>query len=59
MMTVSLCERCEGMRVIISGKGSRFLLCERSQTDARFVKYPSQPVLRCQGYAERSDSKPR
>lgn len=46
----SLCESCTQMREIISGKGSRFLLCRLSQQDRRFPKYPPQPVLRCQGY---------
>jgi len=41
------------MREIISGKGSRFLLCEVSQTDPRFKKYPPQPIVRCLGYAMR------
>jgi hypothetical protein len=53
MTTLSLCERCARMREITSGRGSRFLLCERSQTEAQFAKYPAQPVLRCQGYVER------
>jgi hypothetical protein len=41
------------MREITSGRGSRFLLCELSQTEAQFAKYPAQPVLRCRGYVER------
>jgi hypothetical protein len=42
------------MREIVSGKGSRFLLCQLSQTDAAFPKYPPQPVIRCGGYAKAS-----
>jgi hypothetical protein len=50
---MSLCESCGRMREIISGKGSRFLLCELSRADDRFVKYPRQPVLGCLGYLEK------
>ncbi|AGA27752.1 hypothetical protein Sinac_3496 [Singulisphaera acidiphila DSM 18658] len=57
MTTASLCERCGWMRVITSGKGSRFLLCERAQADARFTKYPRQPVSQCLGYVERNAPK--
>jgi hypothetical protein len=42
------------MREIISPKGSRFLLCGLSKSDARFPKYPPQPLLRCAGYCARS-----
>lgn len=38
------------MREIISGKGSRFLLCGLSQADHRFAKYPPQPVASCSGF---------
>ena len=43
----SLCERCERLRVIVSGKGSRFLLCQHSTVDGRYPKYPRQPVRAC------------
>lgn len=33
-----------------SDRGSVFLLCELSWTDARFPKYPHLPVLACDGY---------
>ena len=59
-MTVAnenLCERCRHLREIISGKGSRFVMCLLSQTDAQWPKYPPQPVRQCVGYAER-DSEP-
>jgi len=49
----SLCESCKHLREVISGKGSRFLLCLVSQVDQRFPKYPPQPVLRCGGYEKR------
>lgn len=38
------------MREIVSGTGSRFLLCCLSQTDVTFPKYPPQPVVECLGF---------
>lgn len=35
------------MKEVISGKGSRFLMCQKSVTDNRFPKYPPQPVIQC------------
>lgn len=52
-MTQSLCETCSQMREVVSGTGSRFLLCRLSHADARFPKYPPQPVVRCDGYGQR------
>ena len=49
----SLCESCRYVREVISGKGSRFLLCELSKTNRRFEKYPPQPIVGCSGYARR------
>ena len=49
-MTESLCERCERMREIISGKGSRFLLCQHSQVEPQYPKYPPQPVSSCRAH---------
>jgi hypothetical protein len=51
-MNPSLCQSCSFAKEIISGKGSRFLLCEKSQTDHKFPKYPRQPVIRCRGFVE-------
>jgi len=48
----SLCESCRHCREVFSAKGSRFLLCLLSQTDIRFVKYPRQPVMRCDGHEQ-------
>lgn len=52
-MNVSLCPSCSFAKEIISGKGIRFLLCEKSQTDERFPKYPRQPVIRCHAFVEK------
>ncbi len=46
----SLCESCRHLREVVSGRGTRFLLCLLSQSDKRFPKYPPQPVLKCDGY---------
>jgi hypothetical protein len=56
-MNVSLCRSCSFAREVVSGKGSRFLLCEKSMTDRRFPKYPPQPVIRCQGFVEKKEGK--
>ena len=49
-MIRSLCETCSQKKDVVSGNGSRFLLCLLSQRDRRFAKYPSQPVIGCEGY---------
>jgi hypothetical protein len=46
----SLCQSCQWMRLIVSSRGSQFLLCQKSQTDVHFAKYPPQPIARCPGY---------
>ena len=55
-MIPSLCEYCSHMKEVVTGKGSRFLLCDKSGTDRRFQKYPPQPVVKCSGF-ERSSEK--
>jgi len=35
---------------VVTGTGSRFLLCKLSQTDRRFPKYPPQPIVDCPGF---------
>ena len=50
MMEGSLCNSCSHTHEIVSGKGSRFLLCRLSQFDRRFPKYPPQPVASCTGF---------
>jgi hypothetical protein len=54
-MTVEpgLCRSCRWMRIVESGRGSRFYLCGRSRFDDRFARYPRLPVLRCVGYEPR------
>jgi hypothetical protein len=45
-----LCDRCRHARRIENDRGSVFVLCERSRTDARFPRYPRLPVVACTGY---------
>ena len=48
----SLCENCAWMRVIVTPKRSRFLLCQLSITKPEYPKYPPQPIVSCEGYQE-------
>ena len=45
-----LCDGCRFRREVVSARGSRFILCERSFTDTRYPRYPRLPVLACTGY---------
>jgi hypothetical protein len=45
-----LCGHCRNARSVETRRGSRFILCDLSRTDARFARYPSLPVLRCDGF---------
>jgi len=61
-MVQSLCESCDRMREVVTPKGSRFLLCQLSQTNSAYPKYPPQPIVQCQGYVPKDksrDSTPR
>jgi hypothetical protein len=55
-MIPSLCETCASMREVITPKGSRFLLCQLSQADPAYPKYPPQPVVRCDGYQKKKQT---
>jgi hypothetical protein len=54
-MIPSLCESCDHMKEVVSGKGSRFLLCKKAAADIRFHKYPPQPIARCIGYEQKME----
>jgi hypothetical protein len=45
-----LCASCVHARQVSSARGSTFWLCRKSESDARFPKYPRLPVLRCEGH---------
>ena len=47
---LGLCSDCLHARLIESSKGSQFLLCQLSQSDPAFPKYPRLPILACPGY---------
>ena len=49
-VAAGLCARCLHARQIVSGRGSRFVLCERSRTDPHFPRYPALPVRSCAGF---------
>ena len=52
-----LCASCVLARRVPTARGSVFVLCGLSATDARYPKYPALPVVRCAGY-ERRDAPP-
>jgi hypothetical protein len=58
-MTSSLCQTCALMREVVTPKGSRFLLCQLSQTNPDYPKYPRQPVVQCEGYQQKEQPKER
>jgi hypothetical protein len=45
-----LCDVCVHQRVIRSGRGSLFSMCEIGLEDPDWPKYPPMPVLRCPRY---------
>jgi GNAT superfamily N-acetyltransferase len=47
-----LCASCQYVQRIVSARGSRFYLCERSRTDPSYPRYPRLPVRACAGYVE-------
>lgn len=46
----TLCDLCRHHQQVVSGKGSRFLLCRKSKEEKRYPKYPPQPVIQCEGF---------
>jgi len=53
---LGLCADCRNARLIDSSKGSQFLLCQLSQSDPSFPKYPRLPVLACTGYSRNPEA---
>jgi hypothetical protein len=46
-----LCPSCAHVRVVRSGRGSVFLMCERGlRREPGFAKYPRLPVTVCRGH---------
>jgi hypothetical protein len=50
--SAGLCATCRFARVIVSDRGSQFVLCERSKTDSAFRRFPPLPVHTCSGYEQ-------
>ena len=55
-MTPALCETCSLMREVVTPQGSRFLLCQLSQTNPAYRKYPPQPVVRRDGHQQKEQA---
>lgn len=53
-MDPGLCRVCLHARILRSGRGSTFWLCELSRTDPAFPRYPRLPVVRCSGFTLRT-----
>jgi hypothetical protein len=51
---MGLCATCEHAQVIVSSKGSSFLLCGLAKVDHRFSKYPVLPVIECHGFQKKT-----
>ncbi|WP_205697842.1 hypothetical protein [Conexibacter sp. SYSU D00693] len=47
MPAFGLCDRCAHQRIVRSGRGSVFSMCELGRKDPDWPKYPRMPVLAC------------
>ena len=45
-----LCADCRHRKENRTDRGSVFVYCRKSESDPRYPKYPSLPVLRCPGH---------
>jgi len=54
-IAAGLCSDCLHARRLESARGSVFILCNLSQIDPRFLKYPRLPVLSCDGHRRSND----
>jgi GNAT superfamily N-acetyltransferase len=50
MLRAGLCGACRRAREIVSSRGSRFVLCDRSRMDPAYPRYPVLPRLTCDGF---------
>ena len=57
-VSAGLCANCVNVKIMRSDRESVFYLCQLSFTDPRFPKYPPLPVLRCDGYVQKSPPDP-
>ena len=56
-VAAGLCADCVHARRVESERGSVFVMCQLSATDASFPKYPRLPVLSCAGYLRKGDAR--
>ena len=49
-----MCDSCRHQKLIRTGRGSVFSMCERSKREPAYPKYPRLPVLACPGYERRA-----
>lgn len=54
---VGLCRICRYHKIVISTKGSLFVLCQLAKSDSLFAKYPHLPVISCTGFKHQSKEK--
>ncbi|MCY3646558.1 MAG: hypothetical protein OXH07_06265 [Chloroflexi bacterium] len=47
---VGLCSLCEHARIVRSGRGSSFWLCEQAAEDPSLRKYPALPRTTCHAF---------
>lgn len=55
-MRFGLCDTCEHQKLIKSGRGSVFSMCQLGLRDPDWPKYPRMPVAQCPRYARVSPS---
>ncbi|MBI3732317.1 MAG: hypothetical protein HY259_02530 [Chloroflexi bacterium] len=48
---IGLCGQCHYCRLVKNARGSQFYLCQFSEIDPRYARYPRLPVLRCEAFA--------
>ena len=51
-----LCDRCAHQKLIRSGRGSVFSMCQLGLKDPDWPKYPRMPVERCPRFVPSSDN---
>ena len=52
-----MCDSCRHQKLIRTGRGSVFSMCERSKAEPGYPKYPRVPVLACPGYERRREER--
>ncbi len=50
-----LCSVCRHSRKVRSARNSVFYLCELSEVDKRYAKYPRLPVAVCEGFQKEEE----